>query len=98
MDSSQANHVADGMTRFLAPLSRPPSPTPNVVIYVFPGPPHDERVPSTESLDQEIQVLDSPIAEAERAINLLQECRTALLSTAVTGKNDFREFANRETT
>lgn len=39
----------------------------------------------------------SLIAEAERAIELLQECRTALISAAVTGKIDVREFAYQET-
>ena len=33
-------------------------------------------------------------ADAERAIELLQERRTALISAAVTGKIDVREFAN----
>ena len=37
--------------------------------------------------------LDVLIAEAERAIELLQERRTALISAAVTGKIDVREFA-----
>ena len=36
-------------------------------------------------------------AEAERAIGLLQERRTALISAAVTGKIDVRGFAYWET-
>lgn len=39
----------------------------------------------------------SLIAEATRAIDLLQERRTALISAAVTGKIDVREFAHVET-
>lgn len=35
--------------------------------------------------------------QAERAIELLQERRTALISAAVTGKIDVREFAYQET-
>jgi type I restriction enzyme S subunit len=40
---------------------------------------------------------DSLVAEAERAIELLQERRTALISAAVTGKIDVRDFAYQET-
>ncbi len=36
--------------------------------------------------------LDALIAEAERAIALLQERRTALISAAVTGKIDVRGY------
>jgi type I restriction enzyme S subunit len=35
-------------------------------------------------------------AEAERGIELLRERRTALISAAVTGKIDVRQFANVE--
>jgi type I restriction enzyme S subunit len=35
-------------------------------------------------------------AEANRAITLLQERRSALISAAVTGKIDVRESASRE--
>ncbi|MDA0810648.1 MAG: restriction endonuclease subunit S, partial [Planctomycetota bacterium] len=41
--------------------------------------------------------LDTLLAEAERAIELLQERRTALISAAVTGKIDVRQFAYQET-
>jgi len=50
--------------------------------------------------NQQIQVHGSPsavlTAEAERAIELLQERRTALISAAVTGKIDVREFTFQE--
>jgi type I restriction enzyme S subunit len=36
---------------------------------------------------------DSLIAEADRAISLLQERRTALISAAVTGKIDVRKVS-----
>ncbi len=42
------------------------------------------------------QKFDSLIAEAQRAIDLLQERRTALISVAVTGKIDVRNFAGME--
>ena len=37
-------------------------------------------------------MMDDLSAEAERAIELLKERRTALISAAVTGKIDVREF------
>jgi len=40
---------------------------------------------------------DTLTAEAERAIELLQERRTALISAAVTGKIDVRSFNQNET-
>jgi type I restriction enzyme, S subunit len=40
---------------------------------------------------------DALSEEAERAIKLLQERRTALISAAVTGKIDVRKFACQET-
>ncbi|MFN7132204.1 MAG: restriction endonuclease subunit S, partial [Myxococcales bacterium] len=39
--------------------------------------------------------IDELCAEAERAITLLQERRTALISAAVTGQIDVRGLANR---
>jgi type I restriction enzyme S subunit len=44
-------------------------------------------------LRERLGKLDSLVAQAERAIELLQERRTALISAAVTGKIDVREFA-----
>jgi type I restriction enzyme S subunit len=44
-------------------------------------------------LDRETAKFDALIAEAERAITLLQERRTALISAAVTGKIDVRGVA-----
>lgn len=43
-------------------------------------------------LDTETAKLDTLTAEAERAIALLQERRTALISAAVTGQIDVREL------
>jgi type I restriction enzyme, S subunit len=50
-------------------------------------------VAATADRQNEISKL---IAEAERGIDLLQERRTALISAAVTGKIDVREFARGE--
>lgn len=53
----------------------------------------DEQNSVVEFLHQEMAKLDGLITETERAIDLLQERRTALISAAVTGKIDVREFA-----
>ena len=50
----------------------------------------DEQTQIAEFLDVETAKLDALTAEAERAIELLQERRTALISSAVTGKIDVR--------
>jgi type I restriction enzyme, S subunit len=43
-------------------------------------------------LDHETSSIDALVVEADRAIALLQERRTALISAAVTGKIDVRTF------
>lgn len=63
-------------------LSRVPVPTTNT----------EEQQAIVNFLDQETTRFDALLAEAESAIALLQERRTALISAAVTGKIDVREF------
>jgi type I restriction enzyme S subunit len=53
----------------------------------------DEQRAVAAHLDSVTETLDSLEAEAERAIELLQERRTALISAAVTGKINVRENA-----
>jgi type I restriction enzyme S subunit len=53
-------------------------------------PPQREQAGIAEFADLQMQQLDTLTAEAERAIGLLQERRTALISAAVTGKIDVR--------
>ncbi|TAF26582.1 MAG: restriction endonuclease subunit S [Verrucomicrobia bacterium] len=54
-------------------------------------PPPEEQAQITAFLDQEIARLDALTTEAQRAIDLLQERRTALISAAVTGQIDVRD-------
>lgn len=61
-------------------------------------PPFDEQRSIVEHLDSELVKLDTLTAEAQRAIDLLQERRTALISAAVTGQIDVRELATGEDT
>lgn len=60
-------------------------------------PPHNEQLEISNYLDRETKLFDQLIMEAEQAIELLQERRTALISAAVTGKIDIREYAAQET-
>lgn len=53
-------------------------------------PPVSEQDAVTTYLDAEAERVDSLIVEADKAISLLEERRTALISAAVTGKIDVR--------
>jgi type I restriction enzyme S subunit len=54
-------------------------------------PPAAEQLEILQFLDIELARFDELTAEAERAIDLLQERRTALISAAVTGQIDVRQ-------
>ena len=56
----------------------------------FPVPPLPEQRPIVDFLGAELAKLDTLTTEAQRAIDLLQERRTALISAAVTGQTDVR--------
>ncbi|MEY5101037.1 MAG: hypothetical protein RJA36_3756 [Pseudomonadota bacterium] len=57
-------------------------------------PPSDELAAITVFVDRETAKIDELVAEAQSAINLLQERRTALISAAVTGQIDVRGLAS----
>ncbi len=59
-------------------------------------PPLEEQQTIAAFLDTETAKFDALTLEANRAIALLQERRSALISAAVTGKIDVRKFANQE--
>ena len=61
--------------------------------YRFPKPPLDEQEAIVRHLDSESAKFDTLTVEAQRAIDLLQERRTALISAAVTGQIDVSSFA-----
>ncbi|MDP3654556.1 MAG: restriction endonuclease subunit S [Rhodoferax sp.] len=56
-------------------------------------PPKQEQLAVCEYLESELAKFDTLTTEAQRAIDLLQERRTALISAAVTGQIDVREVA-----
>ena len=63
---------------------------------IFPLPNADEQTAIVEFLNRETTKLDVLSIEAETAITLLQERRSALISAAVTGKIDVRGLALAE--
>jgi type I restriction enzyme S subunit len=59
-------------------------------------PPRKEQDEIVEFIESQTAKFDALTAEAQRAIDLLQERRTALISAAVTGKIDVRGLAESE--
>jgi len=55
-------------------------------------PPEEEQAEIVSVLDKQAASLDALITESEIAIALLQERRSALISAAVTGKIDVRDW------
>jgi type I restriction enzyme, S subunit len=62
----------------------------------LPTPPPSEQVEIAAFIDSETLKLDALAGEAQRAIDLLQERRTALISAAVTGQIDVRGLAEAD--
>jgi type I restriction enzyme S subunit len=64
----------------------------------IPTPPPAEQREISTFLDRETSKLDTLTAESQRAIDLLQERRTALISAAVTGQIDVRNYSKTRAT
>jgi type I restriction enzyme S subunit len=60
---------------------------------VLPRPPSSEQVAIADFLDRERAKIDTLVAKVDTAIERLQECRTALITAAVTGQIDVRGVA-----
>jgi len=58
--------------------------------FIMPSPPPAEQAEIATFLEDEVGRFDTLTTEAQRAIDLLQERRTALISAAVTGQIDVR--------
>ena len=82
--------------------TKPPE-TPPIPAYKMPPvhetrlPPADEREQIVAFLEKETAKFNTLTAEAQSAIDLLQERRTALISAAVTGQIDVRSLVESET-
>jgi len=70
----------------------------NVMSYRFAFPPEKEQLEIVESLKKVFEDFDLLIGKAESAIQLMQERRTALISSAVTGKIDVRHWQKPQET
>lgn len=70
-------------------------PQSKLCCFLFALPPTEEQAGIVEELQARCGEFDSLISEAQRAIELLQERRTALISAAVTGKIDVRGLARK---
>lgn len=64
--------------------------------FRIPIPPVKEQLDIAAFLEVELAKFDALSAEATRAIDLLKERRTALISAAVTGKIDVRGLASED--
>jgi type I restriction enzyme S subunit len=70
----------------------PQFPIGNIVNLAVVHPPQNEQHEIGRFVEKETARLDTLTAEAQRAIDLLQERRTALISAAVTGQIDVRQL------
>lgn len=68
----------------------------DIINFHVPLPPFDEQLKIAEHIAMATSSVDNLTAEAQRAIGLLKERRTALISAAVTGKIDVRGLADAE--
>ena len=64
--------------------------------YVLAHPPLHEQREIASFIERETCRIDSRVAEVRRAIHLLKERRSALISAAVTGKIDVRNLVDAE--
>lgn len=60
---------------------------------VVSSPPYDEQIEIVKVIQQKIAVIDQTVSKCEKNIQLMQERRTALISAAVTGKIDVRNWS-----
>lgn len=67
-------------------------PTETVETFKIAVPPNEEQIQIAQHLDRETAKLDTLLTEALRGIDLLKERRSALISAAVTGKIDVRNW------
>jgi type I restriction enzyme S subunit len=64
--------------------------------FRVPCPPYSEQVEIADMLDQALNTIDNLLAKTKSAIDLLNERRSALISAAVTGKIDVRNYTPKE--
>jgi hypothetical protein len=91
---SPASHTNLRSSRLLVePLRRWLETAPEVRTLLTPVPPLPEQRAIVSWITTEARKLDALAAEAQKAIDLLQERRTAFISAVVTGQIDVRKLA-----
>ena len=68
----------------------------NVAKYKIPLPPVDEQTEIVNYLDEKRQEIGELISKYQKQIDLMQEYKTSLISKAVTGKIDVREWQPKQ--
>ena len=86
----QSQGIANQVDCFVKGAGLPRLSIQNLTKVIGCFPPLDEQKAIAGFLDAELAKFDTLTAEAQRAIDLLQERRTALISAAVTGQIDVR--------
>tara|TARA_B100001059_G_scaffold210428_1_gene224061 strand:- start:465 stop:1769 length:1305 start_codon:yes stop_codon:yes gene_type:complete len=71
-------------------------PADMIMNFILALPPLEEQLKIVEALKEKLAVLDELSIKAFNAINLIKERKVALISAAVTGKIDVRDFAVEE--
>ena len=66
----------------------------NLNSFIVPLPPENEQKHICDILDKKVENIDTLITEIQNQIQKLKEYRKSLISEAVTGKIDVREFGN----
>lgn len=66
--------------------------TGNLNCFEVPFPPEDEQIEIANYVNIQTNKIDTLISKAQKSIELAKEHRTALISAAVTGKIDVREY------
>jgi len=69
---------------------------PEIESFIGPVPPHNEQERIIAYLRERINTIDASIVSSEEIVSLLKERRTALISAAVTGKIDVRDWKPAE--
>jgi type I restriction enzyme S subunit len=64
--------------------------------FLLPFPPYEEQLKIVETLNQKLSQYKKLSEEAEKSIELLKERRSALISAAVTGQIDVRNYRPKE--
>lgn len=71
-------------------------PADMIMNFILALPPLEEQLKIVEALKEKLAVLDELSIKAFNAINLIKERKVALISAAVTGKIDVRDFVSEQ--